>query len=61
MAGGMWRELARRVIEKYNWPLVCTKQMTKILDPSRMAKMKKSFFFHVWEDTVGRRLQALAP
>ena len=57
MAGVMWRALARHMIEKNNWSLVCTKQMTKFLDPSRTAKKKKQ----VWEKTVGRRQQALAP
>ena len=43
MVCDMWRVLARRMMKKYDWLLVCTTQMTKFLDPSRM--VKNSFFF----------------
>ena len=59
MAGDMWRALATRMTEK-NQPLVCRKQMTKI--SIRLEGRKTvGFFFHVWEKSVGRRRQALAP
>ena len=40
----VWRVLARRMI-KNNWPPVCTKQVTKILDLSRTAKKQLFFRF----------------
>ena len=51
MAGDMWRALARRMA-KNQLPLVSTKQTTKNLDPSRMAK--NIFIFRVFGK--GRRM-----
>ena len=58
MAGGMWRALARRMINKQLAAGVHQADDKKKLDPSRMAKNRP--FYQVWEDTVGRRRQALA-
>ena len=44
---------------KHIWALLCRKQATKIVDPSPMAKNRP--FFKVWEKSVGRRGQLLAP
>ena len=56
--GDMWRALARRFV-KYNWPLMRTKQMTRFLDPSRMAKNR--CFSGVGEDCRTPPAKALAP
>ena len=57
-AGDMWRAPARRLIKNI-WRLVCRKQATKNLDHSPMAK--KYTFFQVWDKSVERRGQPLAP
>ena len=54
--GDRWRASARRLIQKHIWALPCRKQATKILDSSPMVKN-----FQVWEKSVGRRGQHLAP
>ena len=58
MAGDILRALARRMI-KTLFAAGVHKTDDENLDPSRMAK--NSFFFQDWENTVGRRRQALAP
>ena len=57
-AGDTWRASAD-VWYKHIRALICRKQTTKIIDPSPMAK--KYTFFEVWEKSVGRRGQPLAP
>ena len=43
---------------KHIWALLCRKQATKILDPSQLAKNRPC---QVWDKSVGRRGQLLAP
>ena len=50
------------MMTKTNRPLVRRKQISKLLDPSRMANIYiYIYFLQVWEKSVGRRRQALAP
>ena len=57
MHGGVWWALARRMIKKQLAAGVHEKDDEISLSVS---SGKKVFFFRVWEDTVGRRLQVLA-
>ena len=56
MAGDVWRALARRMINN-NWPVDDKKSSLLI----RLEWQKNWLFLQFWEDTVGRRRQALAP
>ena len=57
MSGDTWRALARRSKEKQ---AAADVHKTNDKNSRSVSNDKEYFFFQVWEDTVGRRRQALA-
>ena len=58
MGGSVWRALARRIIEEQ---LAASVHKTDDNKSRSMSDDKTMFFSQVWEKSVGRRRQALAP